>query len=181
MSRRALYWGGPGRTYRLTRQEQQEGVHVCPKCREQMEKQKFTKNDKLLTCPGCGFKIPTSKVVDKKIEIEIEPDGSVEVEVEPVEQEKEASRRTRSAAMEVPSDLNRMKLNEIAAVISADWTRVNFAAKPYLEAMFSLDTVDDMYGMDTGSSIVLYFLSNARSWKGDVAKAVKKELTKRTK
>jgi hypothetical protein len=36
-----------------------------------------------------------------------------------------------------------------------------------------------MYGLDTGYSIVAYFLSNANTWKGDVARAVKKELKKR--
>lgn len=97
ISRRALYWGDKGRVYRMTRREQQEGVCNCPRCREQMEKEPFTKKEKLMVCPGCGFKIPTSKLVDKKIEIEISPDGSVEVEVEPVEGSRRA--RSLSAAM----------------------------------------------------------------------------------
>ena len=112
--------------------------------------------------------------------MEIEPDGTVEVEVEPVE--RDASCRRGRLAVEVPSNLSSMKLHQIAGLISEDWGRkVNFAAKPYLEAMFSLGDVKDNYGLDSGRSIVAYFLSNASSWRGDVAKAVKKELKKRIK
>lgn len=68
------------------------------------------------------------------------------------------------------------KLYEIAATIRKDWKNVNYAAKPYLEAMSALSTVEDKYGFDSGRSIVLYFLSNAGSWRGEVAKATKLEL-----
>ena len=67
-------------------------------------------------------------------------------------------------------------LYEVAAEVSKDWKKVNFGAKPYLEAMFSLDKVSDNYGCDSGKSIVLYFLGNAISWNGEVAKKVKAEL-----
>jgi hypothetical protein len=84
-SRRAMYWMDKGRTYRLTKNEQNSGSCTCPRCREQMNKEKFTRSEKLLNCPGCGFKIPSSKVqTQRKVEVEIEPDGTVEVEVEPV-------------------------------------------------------------------------------------------------
>lgn len=75
-----------------------------------------------------------------------------------------------------------MTISEIARVIAKDWgNKVNYAAKPYLEAMFSLEKVDDMYFQDTGRSIVAYFLCNASTWRGDVAKAIKAELKKRIK
>ena len=65
----------------------------------------------------------------------------------------------------------------IAYEIKKDWgTKVNFGAEPYLEAMLYLRTIDDMYYDDTADSVVRYFLSNARSWRGEVAKRVKKEL-----
>lgn len=67
-------------------------------------------------------------------------------------------------------------LSEIAREIRADWANVNFAAKPYLSAMASLGSVRDSFGYDSGKSIVLYFLSNARGWRGPVAKRVKAEL-----
>lgn len=47
--------------------------------------------------------------------------------------------------------------------------------------MYSLNSVSDNYGADSGKSIVAYFLSNAATWKGETAKAIKKELNKRIK
>jgi len=68
-------------------------------------------------------------------------------------------------------------LYEIAADIRKDWgAKVNFAAKPYLDAMASLNSIDDNYGWDSGKTIVLYFLGNASSWRGETAKTIKKEL-----
>jgi hypothetical protein len=65
---------------------------------------------------------------------------------------------------------------KIAEEISQLWSRVNFAAKPYLDAMFSLETIDDKYGLDSASSMIAYFLSNATSWRGPDAKRIKYEL-----
>jgi hypothetical protein len=68
-------------------------------------------------------------------------------------------------------------LSTIAREIRKEWgAKVNYAAKPYLEAMSSLDKVSDNYGYDDGESIVLYFLSNASSFRGDAAKRIKAEL-----
>lgn len=70
-------------------------------------------------------------------------------------------------------------LYQIATEIRKDWgAKVNFAAKPYLEAMGGLTNVTDSYGMDSAKSVVLYFLSNAGTWKGDKAKEIKAELKK---
>ena len=67
-------------------------------------------------------------------------------------------------------------LSEIAREIKADWTKVYFGAVPYLDAMRTLNSIDDSYGMDDARSIVNYFLANAGTWRGDVARRVKKEL-----
>jgi hypothetical protein len=68
-------------------------------------------------------------------------------------------------------------LSTIAREIRKEWgAKVNYAAKPYLEAMSSLDKVSDNYGYDDGKSIVLYFLSNASTFRGDAAKRIKAEL-----
>lgn len=72
-------------------------------------------------------------------------------------------------------------LHEIARDIRKDWTKVNYAAKPYLDAMSSLDSVHDKYHYDSGKSVVLYFLSNASSWRGETAKRIKAELRSMTK
>lgn len=71
-------------------------------------------------------------------------------------------------------------LSTIAHEIEADWSKIgkgiNYAAKPYLDAMKSIDQVSDKYGLDSGRSVVLYFLSNAASYRGDTAKRLKAEL-----
>jgi hypothetical protein len=72
-------------------------------------------------------------------------------------------------------------LHQIAAEIEKAWKKVNFAARPYLDAMHSMDSIRDNYGADPGSSIVTYFLANARSFTGPEAKAIKKELNKMLK
>ena len=67
-------------------------------------------------------------------------------------------------------------LHEIAREIRRDWTKVNYAAKPYLEAMSCLDSIRDNYYNDSGRSVVLYFLANASTWRGETAKRIKAEL-----
>tara|TARA_R110000824_G_scaffold224439_3_gene412101 strand:+ start:489 stop:728 length:240 start_codon:yes stop_codon:yes gene_type:complete len=65
---------------------------------------------------------------------------------------------------------------EIAEEIRKDWRPVWYGAVPYLDAMRSLDNVREKFGADSGESIVLYFLSNAQTWRGETARRVKKEL-----
>jgi hypothetical protein len=68
-------------------------------------------------------------------------------------------------------------LHVIADEIRKDWgSKVYFGAKPYLQAMQSLTNVGDNYGMDSGRSIVNYFLANAGTWRGETARNIKKEL-----
>ncbi len=72
-------------------------------------------------------------------------------------------------------------LSVIAREIYNDWKKVNYAAKPYLDAMSSLNSIKDKYMFDDGISIVLYFLSNASTWRGPKAKEIKAELKKMAK
>ena len=67
-------------------------------------------------------------------------------------------------------------LYEIARDISKDWKNVNFAAKPYLEALTQLDKITDQFYFDDAKTVVIYFLGNASSWRGPVAKTIKLEL-----
>lgn len=64
----------------------------------------------------------------------------------------------------------------IASEVRKDWKKPYFGAVPYLDAMASLESIDDTYGWDSARSIVLYFLSNASTWKCETAKRVKAEL-----
>jgi hypothetical protein len=74
-----------------------------------------------------------------------------------------------------------MSLDEIASNIYRLWKDVYFGAKPYLAAMMTMNSVNDDYGCDSGRSIVLYFLSNARKFTGEDAKLIKAELNRRVK
>ena len=67
-------------------------------------------------------------------------------------------------------------INTIAQEIKADWKKVYFGAVPYLDAMHSLNSIDDDYYYDSGKSVVRYFLANAGTWRGDTARRVKAEL-----
>ncbi len=65
---------------------------------------------------------------------------------------------------------------EIACEIRRDWPKPYFGAVPYLGAMGSLDSITDAYGADSGRSVVMYFLSNATTWRGETARRIKAEL-----
>lgn len=80
--------------------------------------------------------------------------------------------------MENVMDLENKTVWEIALIIRKDWKKPYFGAVPYLEAMNSLDKVTDSYIMDSGKSIVAYFLANAGTWRGEIAREVKKHLNK---
>jgi hypothetical protein len=67
-------------------------------------------------------------------------------------------------------------LSVITADIRAHWPKVNYAAKPYLDALSQLSDVNSDYFADSARSVVLYFLSNATSWRGEDARRIKAEL-----
>jgi hypothetical protein len=67
-------------------------------------------------------------------------------------------------------------LYEIARDIRRDWKNISPYAAPYLNAMATLNSVNDNYLYDSGRSIVSYFLANAGSWRGETAKKIKAEL-----
>lgn len=81
------------------------------------------------------------------------------------------------------SDITEMTISQIAGLIVADYRgrgkAVPVYAEPYVSAMRSLESVSDVYGSDSGRSIVAYALSNLATWRGEVAKAVKAELKRR--
>ncbi len=76
---------------------------------------------------------------------------------------------------------NGRSLQIIAREITADWKaqKKTFPTPmPYLQAMRSLVFVSDRYAQDSGKSIVLYFLSNASTWRGPEARRIKAELNR---
>ena len=82
--------------------------------------------------------------------------------------------------MTTAEELAKMTISQIAYLIRKEWgAKVYFGAKPYLDAMLSLEKITDDYYADSGKTIVIYFLANANTWRGDTAKLVKAELKKR--
>lgn len=72
--------------------------------------------------------------------------------------------------------MQQRSISIIARDISTYWAKPYFGAVPYLRAMHSLDSIGDKYGQDDAKGIILYFLSNATTWRGDKARAIKAEL-----
>ena len=67
-------------------------------------------------------------------------------------------------------------ISAIACDIASAWKRVNFAARPYLNAMMYLRRISDRFGDDSARSVIAYFLGNASSFRGEDAKRLKLEL-----
>jgi hypothetical protein len=67
-------------------------------------------------------------------------------------------------------------IHTIASEILQDWKKPYFGAVPYLGAMQSLDTIDDAYGYDDARTVILYFMANATTWRGEKAREIKAEL-----
>ena len=67
-------------------------------------------------------------------------------------------------------------IKDIAKEIRSDWKKPYFGAVPYLEAMETLNSIEDNYYFDSAKSIVLYFLANANTWRGETARRIKAEL-----
>ena len=68
-------------------------------------------------------------------------------------------------------------IRDIAKEIDNTWSNVSNASRQYLDAMHEMDAIEEMYGCDTGKSIVIYFLCNAQGWRGADARRIKKELS----
>lgn len=70
-------------------------------------------------------------------------------------------------------------LNYIADVIQRDgrnWGANAYAMAPYVDSMRYVSAMTDRYMTDSATSIVAYFLSNASTWRGETARAIKTEL-----
>jgi len=73
-------------------------------------------------------------------------------------------------------------LNRIAAEILTVWRdslpshNVRLFSMPYVEAMLSLHTCKDKYGLEYGDMIVAHALNNLANWRGDNARRIKAEL-----
>lgn len=73
-------------------------------------------------------------------------------------------------------------LNRLAAEILVEWRATpssagyRIHALPYVEAMLSMRTCEDMYGLEYGDMIVAYALDNLSQWRGYKARQIKIQL-----
>lgn len=69
-------------------------------------------------------------------------------------------------------------LSEIAKDIRSNWKNVYLGAEPYLQAMEQIHSPepDAPYMFEDAETVVMYFLANAKYWRGETAKTIKKEL-----
>jgi len=74
-------------------------------------------------------------------------------------------------------------LGQLAEMIQDDLAdqgkEMYFGAVPYIDALSTMDSMDDRYGADSAQSVVAYALSNLQTYKGAKARAIKAELKKR--
>ena len=73
---------------------------------------------------------------------------------------------------------NKRTFAEIAREIKQTWKNVYFGAKPHLQAMATIESSDKNapYMLELAEDIVIYFLANAQTWRGEDAKRIKAEL-----
>ena len=67
-------------------------------------------------------------------------------------------------------------ISSIAYDIKKSWAKPYFGAKPYLDAMEYLDNINSKYIYDDARSVIMYFLANASTFRGNDAKVLKAEL-----
>ena len=64
-------------------------------------------------------------------------------------------------------------VSEIAHAIAKDWKNISPYAKDYLDAMKEIRDIEGAYYADSAKGVVLYFLANASTYRGDNARAYK--------
>lgn len=72
-------------------------------------------------------------------------------------------------------------IKDIVADITTTWgaekvRTTGYAAKPYLEALSQVESVDEVYGDEKAEHLVRYLLSNLAQFKGAQARVLKEEL-----
>jgi hypothetical protein len=78
-------------------------------------------------------------------------------------------------------------LNQLAAEILVDWKESPSSAfyriqsMPYVEAMLTMRTCEDRYGLEWGDMVVARALNALHQWRGETARKVKAELNEHLK
>lgn len=73
------------------------------------------------------------------------------------------------------------KINKISDEIKKDWKKIHYTAAPYLYAMGQVEKLEDKFIKTNGKNLILKFLSNAGTWRGETARQIKAELKEMVK
>lgn len=76
-------------------------------------------------------------------------------------------------------DIQTCTISVLFRMVRKDWKNTYFGAVPYIDALLCCQSLDSMYGVETARDLIPYFLANANTWRGDVARMIKKELKRR--
>ena len=71
------------------------------------------------------------------------------------------------------SAITEYKVSDIARLIASDWKNISPYARDYLNAMKEINDIEGAYYADSCKSVVLYFLANAGTYRGENARAYK--------
>jgi hypothetical protein len=74
------------------------------------------------------------------------------------------------------SQITPRAIYSIARDIEIEWKNVYYGAVPYLNAMKTLHSVSEDYYGDRAETMIIYFLANAQTFRGEAARALKTEL-----
>lgn len=88
----------------------------------------------------------------------------------------EESEKVRVGCNQSESNRTMRKLSVIGKEIRKLWVKPYFGAVPYIDALASSEIDSGMYYCDSAQDIVLRFLCNANTWRGDDARRIKAEL-----
>lgn len=67
-------------------------------------------------------------------------------------------------------------IREIALDIKNSWPKLSPYAAPYVDAMLTMNSVDDNYYLDSCREVIARFLCNASGFRGEDARRIKLEL-----
>jgi len=67
-------------------------------------------------------------------------------------------------------------LYEIAKDIRENWKNIDPFAKEYVDALAKMKTINEKYGCEDADTIVIRFLCNVQTWRGEHARRIKLEL-----
>ena len=88
-----------------------------------------------------------------------------------------------SVDAETQKNIERASLGQLAEMIQDDLDdqgkKLFYGAVPYIDALSTMNSMDDRYGVESAQSIVAYTLSNLSTYRGAKARAIKAELKKR--